>query len=75
MYSVGWGKDSGDKDIIATGGKDKTVIIWDMENDKLVPRVKSGYEFGNRNFSGFCREIPNEKNRKPELVSNSDFIP
>lgn len=28
------------QDIIATGGKDKTVIIWDIENEKLKPRVK-----------------------------------
>ena len=29
-----------DKDVIASGGADKHVIIWDMEDDKLKPRVK-----------------------------------
>ena len=34
IFTVGWTKDQDDKDVIASGAKDKHVIIWDLENDK-----------------------------------------
>ena len=35
IFTVGWTKDQDDKDVIASGAKDKHVIIWDLENDKV----------------------------------------
>ena len=40
IHAVAWGKDAEDNDIIATGAKDKTVIIWEMHNELLQPKVK-----------------------------------
>ena len=56
IFTVGWTKDQDDKDVIASGAKDKHVIIWDLENDKAGFH-STNFEFI---FTGGQHESPRE---------------